>query len=61
MIRKGVRFCKHKKVATMKITMTITTKNGVSETILNYKVVAMKTKLTTTMKKGVARQFLTTR
>jgi hypothetical protein len=41
--------------------MTITTKNGVSETILNYKVVAMKTKLTTTMKKGVARQFLTTR
>jgi hypothetical protein len=42
MIKKGARSCKHKKVATMKITMTITTKNGVLETILNCKVVAMK-------------------
>jgi hypothetical protein len=61
MIRKGVRSCKHKKVVTMKITMTITTKNGVLETMFNYKIVAMKTKFITTMKKGVTRRFLTTR
>jgi len=50
MIRKGVRSCKHEKVVTTKITMTITTKKGVLEAILNYKIVAMKTKLITTTK-----------
>jgi hypothetical protein len=52
MIRKEVRSCKHKKVTTMKITMTILTKNGVLDTILNCKIVAMKTKLTTTRRRG---------
>jgi hypothetical protein len=41
--------------------MTITTKKGVLETILNCKIVAMKTKLITTKKSRVARQFLITR
>jgi hypothetical protein len=61
MIRKGVRSCKHEEVVTTKITMTITTKKGVLEAILNYKIVAMKTKLITTKKSRVARRFLITR